>query len=183
MIVALSSCAHGNDCDESSTGPAISSHRQGRQSQQSVVFDRASNISRLQSQHSVIGPGGQLDTSQPPNTHDRSQPEVSKFSMPKFSIPEFSSPSASKLALSLVMLEKAHRRECHSHGAGVIPRDSLVRHGRFREISCPNELSPLLETGKFEWKIIEGSREGNPDIAPFHPVPFQPDVYISLCGT
>ena len=53
-----------------------------------------------------------------------------------------------------------------------IPRDSLLRHGRFREITFPNQLCPLLERGKFALKIIEGSREDNLDIAPFIPSHF-----------
>lgn len=37
---------------------------------------------------------------------------------------------------------------------GAFPHDSLVCHGRFREITLPDKCHQLLETGKCELEII-----------------------------
>lgn len=86
-----------------------------------------------------------------------------------------------KLAFSLRNPEKAHSQECHSHSTAAVPHDSLVRHGRFREITLPDTLCKLPERGNSTLLIISGVGEGNPDMLPSSRA-VQPDVYVSFCG-
>jgi hypothetical protein len=71
-------------------------------------------------------PGRQLVASQPP---------IRDSSEPADSVTIALLASCARLAFSLGDPEKAHWQECHSHNTAAVPHDSLMRYGRFREIT------------------------------------------------
>lgn len=64
--------------------------------------------------------------------------------------------------LSPFAILKKHTDEMSQSQHGCFPHDSLVRHGRFREITFPDKSHQLLETGKFQLEIISGVGGGKP---------------------